>query len=607
MHKRMMSLLCLIVVSSMLLAACGPEAATPTPVAPTATTAQAAPTDTTGPAAAPTDTTAAAQPTNTTATGSTGQPATTGVLKVMPNGGQMTTFARNFNPFVQAALFPTQNGIYELLMVDNIANGKIEPWLADSYEWSDDLKTLTLKLHPNVKWSDGQDFTADDVVFTFGLLQKTTGLLGNGVNAMNAKTGYVESVTADGDLTVVFKFKRVFTPGVHDIVTQVIVPEHIWKDVADVSKFTNDNPVATGPFVQISNFTAQSYQVEKNPTYWQPGKPYANAVRCDTYGSNDTATIAFINGNIDYGAWFQIDPQKTVLDKDPTNLKHVSGAGPGTGITFMLNTTIKGLDDPVVRKAISMSLNRPEMMAIVMGPSGYKNDITGLNFAFKPWKPEDLSTLGPDWTAYDPDGANKMLEDAGYVMGPDGIRAKGDVKLSFEYTSINGFTDFVAVGPTMIENMKAIGVEARSVSQDPGLAIGNWQVGKFGMSLWFGTTSPSPYYVYWRLMSPDSVLPLDTQTNFNYSRYGSAAAKPLLDEFAATQDEAKQKEIVLKLEKVFADEAPYVPMWTLPGDWWYSTKNFTDFPDQTKVLSGPVRGVGFTGEQLYVLTGVKPK
>jgi peptide/nickel transport system substrate-binding protein len=103
------------------------------------------------------------------------------------------------------------------------------------------------------------------------------------------------------------------------------------------------------------------------------------------------------------------------------------------------------------------------------------------------------------------------------------------------------------------------------------------------------------------------VLPLDTQTNFNYSRYGSAAAKPLLDELAATQDEAKQKEIVLKLEKVFADEAPYVPMWTLPGDWWYSTKNFTDWPDQTKVLSGPVRGVGFTGEQLYILTGVKPR
>jgi peptide/nickel transport system substrate-binding protein len=594
----------------MLLAACDTGSPTATPVpAPTATTAQAAPTDTTAPAAAATNTTAAAQPTNTTAAGggTTGQPSTSGVMRVMPNGGQMTTFARNFNPFVQASLFPTQNGIYELLMIDNPATGKIEPWLADSYEWSSDLKTLTLKLHPNVKWSDGQPLTAKDVVFTFDLLKKTPGLLGNGINAVNDKSGYVSSVEAVDDQTVKFNFSKVFTPGIHDIVTQVIVPEHIWKDIQDVSKYTNDNPVATGPFIGVSNFTAQSYQIEKNPNYWQAGKPYINALRMDAYAGNDPTTVAFINGVIDYGAWFQIDPQNTVLNKDPTNLHHVAGAGPGTGIMFMLNTTVKGLDDPIVRKAISMALNRPEMMAIVMGPSGYKNDITGLNFAFNSWKPSDLSTLGPDWLAYDPDAANKMLDDAGYKMGADGIRAKGDVKLSFEYTSINGFTDFIAVGPTMIENMKAIGVEAKSVSQDPGLAIGNWQVGKFQMSLWFGTTSTTPYYVYWRLMSPDSVIPLGTNTNYNYSRYGSQAAAPLLDQFAGTQDEAKQKEIALQLEKVYADEAPYVPMWTLPGDWWYSTKNFTDFPDQTKVLSGPVRGVGFTGEQLYVLTEVKPK
>ena len=78
----------------------------------------------------------------------------------------------NFNPFANNPNWPTVKGIFEPMMVYNLLKGEMVPWLADSYTWSADFMTLTFKLHPGVKWSDGQPFTAKDVVFTFDLAQE---------------------------------------------------------------------------------------------------------------------------------------------------------------------------------------------------------------------------------------------------------------------------------------------------------------------------------------------------------------------------------------------------------------------------------------------------
>ena len=100
--------------------------------------------------------------------------------------------------------------------------------------------TLTFKLHAGVKWSDGQPFTAKDVVFTFNLLKKTPGLTGSGLRRIE-RAG--SSFAAPDDSTVVFTIKAVNTMTVFDIANQDIVPEHIWKDVTDPAKFANDKPV----------------------------------------------------------------------------------------------------------------------------------------------------------------------------------------------------------------------------------------------------------------------------------------------------------------------------------------------------------------------------
>lgn len=338
MQKRTVSFLTLFILFFTLLAACGDT------------------TTTTGSSGA----TTAASGGATTAAGTqagagTVATAAKGVLTL--GNGTTSTFTRNFNPFVSSPLFLTNNTIHEPLMIYNTVKGELMPWLATGYKWSTDNKTLTFTLQNNVKWSDGQPFSAKDVAFTFNLFKTKPGLVGAGLVAMAGDNAYVDSVTAPDDQTVVFTFKQVFTPGLYDLIGQMIVPEHTWKDVADPSKFTNDNPVGTGPFTQVISFQAQAYQVDKNPNYWQSGKPYFQSIRMLAFGSNDTFNLALANGQIDWASTYIPDVEKVYVAKNPANYGYWF---PLTGqmVVLALNNTKKPFDDPNVRKAISYALNR---------------------------------------------------------------------------------------------------------------------------------------------------------------------------------------------------------------------------------------------------------
>ena len=85
-----------------------------------------------------------------------------------------SAWTRNFNPLgASSSRWPTQGGVYEPMMVYRARDGQWIPWLATSYDWSADGRTLIFKLRDGVKWSDGHPFNAADVEFTFNLLRRT--------------------------------------------------------------------------------------------------------------------------------------------------------------------------------------------------------------------------------------------------------------------------------------------------------------------------------------------------------------------------------------------------------------------------------------------------
>jgi peptide/nickel transport system substrate-binding protein len=307
----------------------------------------------------------------------------------------LPTFTRNYNPFITTALTGTLNIIHEPIMIFNGVTGELVPWLATDYAWSDDLLTLSFTVRDGVRWSDGEPFTANDIAFTFNLLKTAPGVTSASLSALVGDAAYIDSITAPDDSTVVFAFNRVYTPGLYELISQNIVPEHIWSEVADVVAFTNENPVGTGPFTEITAFSPQSYELGKNPYYWQEGKPAFRGVVYKAFADTNAAALAMANGDIDWSNLFILDPANNFVAQDAANRYFIFEEGPNMGILAM-NIDRVPFNDVNVRRAISMAINRDQVALIGEGGVVSAPDVTGLTDRYNAWKVDDVTALG-DW------------------------------------------------------------------------------------------------------------------------------------------------------------------------------------------------------------------
>lgn len=503
-----------------------------------------------------------------------------------------TIFARNFNPFSPNAVPGTTTAIYEPMVVYTPTNEKFTPWLATSWTFGPAAKSLTFKLRQGVSWSDGKPFTAQDVVFTFQLLKKD--FAGGGFP-------YVASVVANGDYSVTFTFSQPFAPALGQVGQQVIVPEHIWSTIANPAKYTNPNPVGTGPFTQVASFQSQVYELDKNPHYWQPGKPYFDGIRYPAYAGNDQVDEALVQGDIDWGDIYVPNVQKVYADKNPNYTYWFSPTG--YTVPLVLNTTMAPFNDPVVRKAISMAINRTADVQQVYGNYVSTSNATGLD-PHSSWF--DSAALSPlDWTKQNVAEANQMLDAAGYKMGAGGVRTTpAGAKMQYTIETGSTSTDFVASAQNIARDVAAIGIDLTVVPKDWNAVISDVDLGHFQLAHMFGDLGPTPYDFYNFTMSCATVVPVGQEATENWGRFCDKHATQLLAQFAAATDPAVQKSIADQLQQVFVADAPVIPLFTAP-DWGeFNTTRFTSFPSAADPYA--------TGQSRYpgaviILTSVKPK
>jgi peptide/nickel transport system substrate-binding protein len=595
MPKRMLSSLTLVVVLATMLAACGAPAATaPTaaPAAPAAggaaTAAPAAPEATAAPAAA--EATAAPAP----ATG--GESA--GIMTISTQ--QQATWIRNFNPFAADYRWPAREAMYEPLMIYNTVKGEYVPWLGTEFKWSDGDKKLTFTTRDGVKWSDGQPFTAKDVAFTFQLFKDKKGLQGNGSGVWE----YLAGVTAPDDKTVEFTFQKVYTVGFFDIATQFIVPQHVWSSIDDPVKFTNETPVATGPFTEVPVFQNQVYEVHKNPSYWQAGKPAIQGFRFPAYPGNDQANLATVNGENDWAANFIPDIQKTYVDKDPEN-NHYWFPSTGASVMLYVNTTKKPFDDVNVRKAISMAINREQIVKVAMFDYTHPADATGLSDAYPKWKDQAAVDAGKDVMTLNVEKANELLDAAGLAKGADGMRAMPDgTPLTYDINVVSGWTDWVSACQIMAQNLKEIGINASVKTYDFSAWLERVQKGDFDISIGWSSAGANPYNYYRDQMGKYNFRPVGEAASANWHRFVSEDAEKQLDALASTSDEAKQLEVSKQLQMTFVENLPAIPLF--PGPQWYefNTTRFTGFPSEENPYSV---GSCYALEAILVALEIKPK
>lgn len=149
----------------------------------------------------------------------------------------------NFNPFSPNTNEIAIGGFYETLIYFNPMTGRIMNWLAESYQWSEDLLELTFNLRENVFWNDGTPFTEKDVLFTVGLGKENRAL-----DVASLWSTGVTGVRSDKPMTVTFTFSDVNTTIIQRFSSVFIVPEHIWSKVEDPLTWIGEGiPVGTGP------------------------------------------------------------------------------------------------------------------------------------------------------------------------------------------------------------------------------------------------------------------------------------------------------------------------------------------------------------------------
>ncbi len=350
---------------------------------------------------------------------------------------------------------------------------------------AEDLTSVTYNLLEGVTWSDGEPFTADDVVFTWQWV----------MDKDNASVNYgsfepIENIEAVDDVTVTVTFSSP-NPNWFEAhagtSTGYVYPKHILEGGGQEA---NDayalNPIGTGPYVVESFSPNDSVTYVPNENYREPNKPFFGRVLLKGGGDAASAARAVIQtGEYDFAWNLQVEPaiiNDMMAGDNTTGIAKVTPGANVERINFNFsdpNTEVDGqrseintphpfLTDDAVRQAICSAVNREQIANEFYGEGNpaAKNILSGI---------PALESPNTDFT-YDADAANQMLEDAGWTG--DGTRAKDGVELKVVYaTSVNQVRQKTQA--VVKSNLEDIGIAVQLEQIDAGIyfdsAAGNEQ------------------------------------------------------------------------------------------------------------------------------------
>jgi peptide/nickel transport system substrate-binding protein len=516
-----------------------------------------------------------AKPTQTASAPGSSAPAKESTLRVW--AGSTTPITVDFNPFhVDTALYGTYGQIYEpLFFFNQLSADAPVPMLGESYSYSADGKTITIKLKSGVKWNDGQPFTADDLVFTMGY----------GPN----KTDKLISAKATDDTTVVLTYKTAqFTNESQLLGATMMVPKHIWSKIDGYMKETNPKPVGTGAYV-VKTTSDASYTLSANPNYRDP-VPITN-VQFLGIDSNQSGQDLLTTGQIDWTGMFIANPESVTgtgaigtmnQQQDPTTIVTCSDAAKGC----------KGdQTDVAVRQAINVAIDRSQL-----AEKAWVNLVGKANPAFV-LLPRDGQWLTDQSLAESPQSAEaakagQILEAAGYTKDAKGYYGKNGKAINLDLFSPDGWTDYNDAAKLIAEQAGKAGIKItpRTVSEAEywtPVTNGDFQMAMYGLTQSIVADPFSNYDQYFNGLSTAKVGDGPTRGQ-NYSRYSNATVDAAIEAAGATNDQATKKAEYAKIQAQIAVDLPYIPVVLNASQAFFNTKNFTGWPSDDNLYADPL-------------------
>ncbi len=385
-----------------------------------------------------------------------------GVALAQERGGTLTIGLGyeidTLNPYSTGYLGDVQATVLEGLIAPD-SNAEYVPVLATEVPTlenggivlSEDGETMTVTytLRDGVTWSDGEPFTSADVAFTWEAV-KNPDFLAESKDG----TDDIVSIETPDPLTVVVNYNTVAPDFASTLFTFGILPQHVLEGQdLNTSEF-NQKPIGTGPFM-VSEYQAGQYVVlERNPNYWDTAEdgtqlPYLDGLVFRIVPDSNTLVTQLKSGELDmaYGvpysqiAGFEEQAGVRVIANKTLSWQHLD---------FNLANPI--LNDLAVRQAFAHAIDKNTVSRAL---GGYPEVIDTVVVPLFPFSNPDVPTYG-----YDVEEANRLLDEAGYTLGDDGVRVdSAGNRLSFRILTQSGRTEYETAQQVMVANLKAVGIE----------------------------------------------------------------------------------------------------------------------------------------------------
>ena len=447
---------------------------------------------------------------------------------------------------------------------------------------ADNLK-VTWKLRPDLKWSDGQQLTSDDIKFTWEVISDPTS------GALSGTGGFdlIQSVETPDTTTAVVTYSTPY-PGYLAQFMWGLFPRHAAGAPTDMTTWAWDRqPVGAGPFIVTDWQSGASITLERNPYFYLAGKPYLDKLVFRIVPEPAAQSAMMMQGEAQVQLWPGMD-DKASYDNLMAG-KATETLVPGVwnmAIDFNLSKPFDGdpgptpphpiLGDLSVRQAIAHAIDYDTLVHDVLRDTVAPSTSP---FAYG-WYQCDIPRVYP----YDPEKAKQLLDQAGWVVGSDGIRVAKGAKYAPDGTRLSlelqGYTNFEPLQRTeefIVDNLKTVGIEARIQNYDFSIIFGSWSdnsprmIGDYDMLIYDRSLSIEPQGGLENLYLSNNFPTADNPSGGNVERWQNTQADQDIQAAGSNFDLSSRKQSMCDLGNLISTELPQLYMYLFQDGYGFST------------------------------------